>query len=255
MPTGQYSIAVAAIDSLGHLSASSNVLTVVTPASDSGPDIIPPSAPTDVRVIAGAPVMLAWSPSTDNVGVTGYDVYRWDGLYAPVLLGTTTGTTLAVTQATPGPFSVVFVRARDAAGNRSIAGRLDGPLPPPTSPPPPTSAPPAPSPTPSPTCGVTYTTVSQWPGGFAATVRIANSASKRVNGWRLAFAFGGDQRITSASNAGFSQSGANATLRNGARDAVIPPHGSVIVSIRGTWRASDAPPSTFRLNGNPCAGG
>ncbi|WP_236004481.1 CARDB domain-containing protein [Amycolatopsis pittospori] len=74
-----------------------------------------PSAPANLALTEPAPgqVRLAWSASTDNVGVTGYTVYR-DG--TPVT--TITGTTFTETRPV-GTRIEYFVRAKDAAGNVS----------------------------------------------------------------------------------------------------------------------------------------
>lgn len=64
--------------------------------------------------------------------------------------------------------------------------------PPPTSPPPtspPPSSPPPSSPPPASSCQVTYTTTSQWQGGFVANVTIGNTGTAPVNGWQLTFTF------------------------------------------------------------------
>jgi chitodextrinase len=55
---------------------------------------------------------LSWTASTDNVGVTGYEVFR-NG----VSVGTPTGTSLSVTGLTCATTYPMTVRARDAAGN------------------------------------------------------------------------------------------------------------------------------------------
>ena len=79
-------------------------------------------------------------------------------------------------------------------------GGTPTPTPTPTGSPTPT---PTPTPTPSTTpgsgsCQVTYSTQSQWAGGFVASVTIANPGSAAINGWTLAFTFPGDQKITNA---------------------------------------------------------
>jgi exo-1,4-beta-D-glucosaminidase len=94
-----------------------NVATQTVPAgSGGGPDTQPPSVPANVHTtsVAANSVGLAWDASTDNVGVTGYDVYR-DG--APL----TTSTGAAATDSTAAPSTTYSytVRARDAAGNTS----------------------------------------------------------------------------------------------------------------------------------------
>ncbi|MBP3965575.1 fibronectin type III domain-containing protein [Paenibacillus sp. DLE-14] len=61
-------------------------------------------------------INLAWSASTDNVGVTGYDVYR-----GSTLAGSTTNTSFSVTGLTAGTAYAFTVKAKDGAGNVSAA--------------------------------------------------------------------------------------------------------------------------------------
>jgi chitodextrinase len=77
-----------------------------------------PTAPTGLTASAsGGGVDLAWTASTDNVGVTGYRILR-DG----VLIGTV-GATTSDTDATAAPATTYSytVKAVDAAGNVSAA--------------------------------------------------------------------------------------------------------------------------------------
>jgi hypothetical protein len=244
-PGGQYSISVVAIDSLGHHSAPSNVITLTTPVTDVG-DNVPPSAPGNLTFV---PYTLSWQPSTDNVGVTGYRVYKFDGWYTSVLLATVTGTSYTLPPTATSPTSPTgwsyYVRAIDAAGNVSVAA--DTRYPPGGSPTPPASPPP------SHACTVTYTNVSQWPHGFIANIAITNTGTEQVNGWELDFTFGGDQRIISASGATFRQSGADVTMHNTSHDARIRPGGSVPVRITGSWHDSNSAPGYIVLNGDLCA--
>ncbi|MFI6481697.1 glycosyl hydrolase family 8 [Nonomuraea sp. NPDC050663] len=87
-----------------------------TPAG--GSDTTPPSAPADLRSTGttSSTASLAWSASTDNVGVTGYDVYRGGTQVASV-----TGTSHTDTGLTASTSYSYTVRARDAAGNTSGA--------------------------------------------------------------------------------------------------------------------------------------
>ncbi|MFE2324455.1 fibronectin type III domain-containing protein [Streptomyces sp. NPDC059385] len=59
---------------------------------------------------------LAWTASTDNVGVTGYDVYQ-----GATKVATATGTSTTVTGLTPATNYTFTVRAHDLAGNTSAA--------------------------------------------------------------------------------------------------------------------------------------
>ncbi|GAA1631035.1 CARDB domain-containing protein [Kribbella alba] len=60
-------------------------------------------------------IRLAWSASTDNVGVTGYTIYRNNAAVTTVA-----GNVLSFTESQPTSTTVeYYVRARDAAGNES----------------------------------------------------------------------------------------------------------------------------------------
>jgi parallel beta-helix repeat protein len=82
-------------------------------------DSVAPSVPANLRTAGGISdaVTLAWDPSTDNVGVTGYIVQRNGVTVATV--ATATWTDLAMTAETRHAYQVA---ALDAAGNRSSFG-------------------------------------------------------------------------------------------------------------------------------------
>ncbi|MFK4241630.1 discoidin domain-containing protein [Micromonospora chokoriensis] len=76
-----------------------------------------PSAPGNLAYTqpASGQIRLTWSASSDNVGVTGYDVYA-NG----ALRGSVNGSTLAYTDSQADSATVsYYVRAKDAAGNQS----------------------------------------------------------------------------------------------------------------------------------------
>ncbi|MFC7441072.1 fibronectin type III domain-containing protein [Laceyella putida] len=77
-----------------------------------------PSAPADLTVAdtTSSSVSLSWKASTDNVGVSGYDVYR-----GATLAASTTGTTAVVTGLASNTTYSFTVKAKDAAGNVSAA--------------------------------------------------------------------------------------------------------------------------------------
>ncbi len=86
-----------------------------------GEDTVAPSIPANLAAsnTTETSTVLSWNASTDNVGVTGYDVYR-DG----VVLGTTTTTSFDVSQLTANTTYSFNVTAKDAAGNVSAASAL-----------------------------------------------------------------------------------------------------------------------------------
>jgi fibronectin type 3 domain-containing protein len=116
-----YSYRVRAVDAAGNLGAYSNVASVVTLAT---PDTTAPTAPTGLsaKVAGSAEIDLAWTASTDNVGVTSYQILRCQGSttctnFAQV--GTSTVTSFSNTGLTPSTIYRYRVRAVDGAGNVS----------------------------------------------------------------------------------------------------------------------------------------
>ncbi|RAP73866.1 hypothetical protein DL346_25255 [Paenibacillus montanisoli] len=86
--------------------------------SGGGGDTQAPTAPTGVTVasVTDTTASLTWTASTDNVGVTGYKVYR-NGTEA----GTATGTSYTVSGLTANTSYAYTVKAYDAANNLSAA--------------------------------------------------------------------------------------------------------------------------------------
>ncbi|MBF5030786.1 cellulose binding domain-containing protein [Micromonospora sp. ANENR4] len=246
-PGQQYSFRVSARDGDGRRSPATDELKVVTPVTDTGPDTTPPSAPQNLTVgeVTGSAATLSWAPSTDDVGVLGYNVYRFDGWFTSTLVATVPGTTYTGPLPPSTPLrTLYYVRARDAAGNVSIASN--------TVTVPTTSTPPPPPPS---TCRVTYRNQSEWQGGFVATVTVQNTGTAPVDGWIVTFGFPGDQQVTNAWNAAVGQAGAAVTARNVDWNRVIASNGSATFGFQGRWSTSDAPPTGFSLNGVPCTVG
>ncbi|MCS5729386.1 polysaccharide lyase beta-sandwich domain-containing protein [Herbiconiux moechotypicola] len=80
-------------------------------ATGGGGDTEPPTAPTGLAAtaVSTTQIDLSWTASTDDVGVTGYTVYR-DG----TAIGTSTTTSFSDTGLTPSTSYVYTVRASDA---------------------------------------------------------------------------------------------------------------------------------------------
>lgn len=81
-----------------------------------GPDTQAPTAPSSLVAsnVTQTTLTLSWNASTDNVGVTGYDVFQ-----GSTNLGSVTGTSANITGLTPSTAYSFNVRAHDAAGNNS----------------------------------------------------------------------------------------------------------------------------------------
>ncbi len=110
-----YAFSVRAKDAAGNESAASNTANVTTLDP---PDTTAPTAPTNLTAsnTTQTTTDLSWTASTDNVGVTGYDVYQGASVIATV--STTTYQVTGLTASTSYSFNV---RAKDAAGNESAA--------------------------------------------------------------------------------------------------------------------------------------
>jgi subtilisin family serine protease/chitodextrinase len=110
----QYTFSVTATDAAGNESGAAST----TFTTQSTADTSPPTRPTNLAAsnITTSSLDLSWNASSDNVGVTGYNVYQ-----GSTLLGNVTGTGASITglaEATQYTFSVT---ATDAAGNESSA--------------------------------------------------------------------------------------------------------------------------------------
>jgi glucose/arabinose dehydrogenase/chitodextrinase len=119
-----YRFRVRAIDAAGNLSPYSAIVSSRTLA----PDTTRPTAPTGLAATPTGPtqINLGWTASSDNVGVTGYQVERCQGAgctnFAQV--GTPTATTYGATGLAPSTTYRFRVRAVDAAGNLSTYSNI-----------------------------------------------------------------------------------------------------------------------------------
>ncbi len=81
-------------------------------------DSTSPSIPTGLASsnIAATTATLSWSVSTDNIGVTAYEVFKNNNLETTV----TSGTSYAITGLTAATAYTYTIKAKDAAGNTSV---------------------------------------------------------------------------------------------------------------------------------------
>ena len=127
-PSITYSYVVAAYDAAGNTSTQSTSVSATTQAA---PDTTAPSAPTNLtaNAVSSSQINLAWTSSTDNVGLTGYKIYR-----GGTQITTVSGTSYQNTGLAPSTTYTYKVAAYDAAGNTSAqassaSATTQGPLP------------------------------------------------------------------------------------------------------------------------------
>jgi chitodextrinase len=111
-PVTQYNYTVIAYDAAGNNSAVSATLSVTTAY-----DTTPPSVPANLASTAttDTTISLSWSVATDNVAVTGYDLYRGNAI-----ITTTTGTNFTDTGLGVNTSYTYRIRAHDGSNNNSV---------------------------------------------------------------------------------------------------------------------------------------
>ncbi|MFF7403599.1 cellulose binding domain-containing protein [Streptomyces murinus] len=153
------------------------------------------------------------------------------------------------------PSGTPAASARVPAGPGSRDSGRTKPAPTPDSPPRglsslahgPVSLPAAP---PSP-CRIGYDLVSQWSGGFQATVTV--TTEQALDGWRVEWTFPDGQRIGRVWDATVRQNGSRVTATAADYDRVVPARTAVAFGFTGTWTDADRAPDAFTLNGRRCA--
>jgi hypothetical protein len=108
--------------------------------------------------------------------------------------------------------------------------------------------------TPDSACAVSYK-ANNWGSGYTADVTVKNTSTTPVNGWKLAFALGGGQQITSSWNATVTQSGTAVTAENISWNGNLAPSGTASFGFQASSNGDSAAPSGFSLNGTACTVG
>lgn len=110
-PDTEYNFSVKARDTSGNISETSEKLVVTTDK-----DITAPTIPTNLSITkTNGEVVLSWTSSVDNVGVTGYYIYNKDEKVG----STENETTYILNNLNADEEYYITVRAVDAAGNLS----------------------------------------------------------------------------------------------------------------------------------------
>ncbi|MFF4650613.1 glycoside hydrolase family 6 protein [Streptomyces sp. NPDC001380] len=195
------------------------------PVTGGGGDTQAPSVPTGLRSTGttSSSVSLSWTASTDDTGVTAYDVYR-----GGTKVGTTAGTSYTDTGLTAATAYSYTVKARDAAGNTSAASTA-------------LSVTTAPSGGGS-GCTAAYTVTNSWGTGFTADVTVKAGGSA-VTSWKVTWTFAGDQRITNAWSTTATQSGQAVSAVNVDYNGSLAAGGSTTFGFQGTYSGTNAVPT------------
>jgi endo-1,4-beta-xylanase len=200
-------------------------------------DTTPPTAPGNLSSagVTSSSASLSWTASTDNVGVTGYEILRAPGAsggsFAQV--GTSTTTSFTNTGLTPSTTFRYQVRARDAAGNTSPVSTTI------------TVTTSATGPGPG-GCSVTPTVQTQWTGGYVLQpVTVTNTGTSAVTGWTVTFTLPAGHTLTGSWNAVLTTSGSTVTARNANYNGNLAPNASTTFGFQVARPTGTATPTGF----------
>ncbi|WP_377271388.1 endo-1,4-beta-xylanase [Peterkaempfera sp. SMS 1(5)a] len=186
-----------------------------------------PSVPTGLAVSAttASGATLTWAASTDDTGVTGYDVYR-----GATKVGTASGTSYTDSGLAAGTAYSWTVRARDAAGNVSADSAA-------------VTATTAAAGSGGSGCTAVYHLDSDWGSGFNASVTVSNTGTAATKSWQVTWTWAGNQKITNAWNATATQSGASVTAVSMSYNGTVPAGQSTSFGFQGSNSGPNGAPT------------
>ncbi|GAA4169653.1 serine/threonine-protein kinase [Phytohabitans flavus] len=100
-------------------------------------------------------------------------------------------------------------------------------------------------------CSVTYSLRRDSGREFRADLTLTNAGGQPVEGWRLTFAFPGDQRLTDARRVDFAQSGRDVVLEPD-HEQPIDAGESFSVGVTGRYQKANPLPTAFAVDGTEC---
>jgi serine/threonine-protein kinase len=101
-------------------------------------------------------------------------------------------------------------------------------------------------------CRVEYTLVNDTGAAFDADVRLTNTGPQPLSGWRLTFAFPGDQQVVRGAGVRWRQAG-QSVLVQPSTDAALVPGRSAPMRFSGRYAGANPLPVEFKLNDAACA--
>ncbi|MEV4314925.1 cellulose binding domain-containing protein [Actinocrispum sp. NPDC049592] len=192
-----------------------------------GGDTSPPTVPGNLAVTGttSSTAALSWSPSTDNVGVAGYRVYR-NGTQ----VATTAATSFTDTGLSASTRYTYSVAAYDQAGN--VSAQSAG-----------VTATTSPGGGGGGGCTATYTVSNQWATGFTANVTVTNTGTAATTGWKVTWTWAGNQQISNTWNGVESHSGQSETVTNANYNGVVAPGGNTSFGFQAGYSGTNTSPT------------
>jgi endoglucanase len=100
-------------------------------------------------------------------------------------------------------------------------------------------------------CAVSYVQ-NDWGSGATVSITIKNNGVTAIDGWKLAFSFNGDQKITNMWCGQYTQSGTAVTVSNDSFNSTIAVGGTVNFGFNISYSGINTQPTDFTLNGVTC---
>lgn len=183
-----------------------------------GPDTQAPSVPANLTSpsTTSSSISLTWNASTDNVGVTGYQILRAPGASGGTFaqIATSPSTSFVNTGLAANATFRYQVRAVDAAGNASAVS----------------STVPATTQTggsPGGGCSIAAAVQTQWQTGYVIEpARVTNTGTATINGWTVTFTLPAGHTITGSWNTALTVSGQSVTAHNAAHNGTVAAGGN-----------------------------
>ncbi|WP_433514911.1 cellulose binding domain-containing protein [Nonomuraea sp. CA-143628] len=180
---------------------------------------------------------ISWPAASPGARpIAKYELHRQNGAISEQL-GESTGTSLTVSNLTPGTRYTLNVIARDTGGGVSWAS------PPLTF----TTGTPASS-----SCTVRLAVQTDWASGYVGAIDVTNNGAP-MNGWTLAFTWPRTwQSLGSGWNATWTQNGPDVKAVNEPGNGSLPTGGSTTIGFVGNYSGPNVLPGVFTLNGTVC---
>jgi endo-1,4-beta-xylanase len=207
---------VRATDAAGNVSAVSNAVTATTQTGGGG-DTQAPSVPANLAApsTTTSSISLAWTASTDNVAVTGYQILRAPGASGGTFAQIATSSTSSFVN-TGLAANTTFryqVRATDAAGNVSAVSN--------------TATATTQSGGTGGGCSITPTVQTQWQTGYVIEpARVANTGTATINSWAVTFTLPAGHVVTGSWNTALTINGQIVTARNAPHNGTVAAGGN-----------------------------
>ncbi|WP_431920212.1 cellulose binding domain-containing protein [Micromonospora wenchangensis] len=101
-------------------------------------------------------------------------------------------------------------------------------------------------------CTVRYSAYT-WDTYLTSSITVTNTGVTTITSWRLTFPLPTGQRITTGWNAVYSPSSGTVTARGHDDHVTIGPGGAIAIGFVADHTGDTGGPSSFTLNGTPCA--